>query len=129
MRIFWAISLLLASTSGVFAQLAPPNDSGVSLGHIHFVVTDPDATKKAWVDVFGAVPSKTGALDLLKLPGIFVIVSKANTPPAGGSQGSAVHHIGVAVKDYAATKAKAVAAGLMWREITPNVQAFVTFPE
>jgi catechol 2,3-dioxygenase-like lactoylglutathione lyase family enzyme len=130
MRIFCAMALLAASTSGVFAQLAPPNDSGVSLGHIHFVVTDPDATKKAWVDVFGAVPSKAGALDLLKLPGIFIIVSKANMPPTGGTNGSTVNHIGIAVKDYADIKAKAAAAGLMWRDLgTNNDQAFATFPE
>ena len=120
---------MIASAAGVFAQLAPPNEAGVSLGHIHFVVPDPDATKKAWVDVFGAVPSKAGALDLLKLPGIFIIVSKANMPPTGGSQGSVVHHIGVGVKDYADIKAKATAAGYMWREVTNGVQAFVTFPE
>jgi catechol 2,3-dioxygenase-like lactoylglutathione lyase family enzyme len=130
MRILCAASLVIASAaSGAFAQLLPPNDSGVSLGHIHFVVTDPDATKKAWVDVFGAVPTKAGGLDLLKLPGVFILVAKANTPPTGGTQGSSVHHIGVAVKDYADVKAKATAAGLMWRELTPNVQAFVTFPE
>jgi len=129
MRIFCLFSILAASASGGFAQTLPPNDSGVSLGHIHFVVTDPDATKKAWVDVFGAVPSKAGALDLLKLPGIFIIVSKANMPPTGGSQGSTVNHVGIAVKDYADVKAKTAAAGLMWRELTPNVQAFVSFPE
>ena len=33
------------------------------------------------------------------------------------------------VKKYADIKAKAAAAGLMWRELTANVQAFVTFPE
>jgi catechol 2,3-dioxygenase-like lactoylglutathione lyase family enzyme len=129
MRIFSTALLLAVSTAGAFGQLAPANDAGVSLGHIHFVVSDPDATKKAWVDVFGAVPSKAGALDLLKLPGIFIIVSKASMPPAGGSQGSVVNHIGIAVKDYADIKAKAAADGLMWRELTPNVQAFVTFPE
>src|SRR5579863_4520324 len=129
MRILCTALLLAISTSGVFAQLAPPNDSGVSLGHIHFVVPDPDATKKAWLDVFGAIPGKAGALDLLKLPGIFIIVTKANMPPAGGTNGSVVNHIGLAVKDYAAIKAKAAAANLAWRELTPNVQAFVTFPE
>lgn len=123
------LCLLAASAAGLFAQVAPPNDAGVSLGHIHFVVSDVDATKKAWVDVFGATPSKAGRLDLLKLPGIFIIVSKASMPPAGGSIGSTVHHIGMAVKDYAATKAKADADGLMWRELTKDVQAFVTFPE
>jgi catechol 2,3-dioxygenase-like lactoylglutathione lyase family enzyme len=129
MRIFCLVSLVAASVASSFAQLAPPNDLGVSLGHIHFVVPDPDATKKAWIDVFGAVPGNAGSLGLLKIPGIFVILTKANMPPAGGTNGSVVNHIGVSVKDYADVKAKAAAAGLMWRELTPNVQAFVTFPE
>lgn len=121
--------LLAASAATLLAQTAPPNESGISLGHIHFVVSDPEATKKAWIDVFGATPSKAGSLDLLKIPGIFIIVSKANTPPSGPTMGSTVNHIGIAVKDYAATKAKADAAGLPWRELTKDVQAFCTFPE
>jgi catechol 2,3-dioxygenase-like lactoylglutathione lyase family enzyme len=133
MRIFCIALLLAASatlTPGVFAQVAPPNDAGVSLGHIHFVVTDPDAIKKAWVDVFGATPSKADALDLLKLAGIFIVVSKANTPPTGGTNGSVINHIGIGVKDYADIKAKAAAAGLMWRDLgSNNDQAFATFPE
>ncbi len=123
------LCLLAASAAGLLAQLAPPNDAGVSLGHVHFVVADVDATKKAWVDVFGATPSKAGPLDLLKLPGIFLIVSKANAPSGGPSMASVVQHIGIAVKDYAATKAKADADGLPWRELTKDVQAFCTFPE
>jgi catechol 2,3-dioxygenase-like lactoylglutathione lyase family enzyme len=129
MRILCVVSLLAASLTGSFAQLAPPNDLGVALGHIHLVVPDPDATKKAWVDVFGAVPENAGTLGLLKIPGIFIIVSKSPAPPSGGSMGSVVNHIGISVKDYADVKAKAAAAGLMWRELTANVQAFVTFPE
>lgn len=123
------LCLLAASAASLFAQLAPPNDAGVSLGHVHFVVTDPDASKKAWVDVFGATPAKTGTLEMLKIPGIYIIVSKANTPPGGPTMASVVHHIGISVKDYAATKAKADAAGLPWRELTKDVQAFCTFPE
>ncbi len=120
---------MAAVAAPVFAQTAPPNELGVSLGHIHFVVPDADAMKKAWVDVFGATPANAGSLGLLKLPGIFVIVSKASMPPSGGTNGSVVNHIALAVKSYADTRAKAAAAGLMWRELTPNVQAFVTFPD
>jgi catechol 2,3-dioxygenase-like lactoylglutathione lyase family enzyme len=129
MRLSSLVCLVAVLAGGVYAQTAPPNELGVSLGHIHFVVPDPDATKKAWIDVFGAQPVKAGALEPLKLPGIFIIITKANMPPAGGTNGSVVNHIGLAVKDYADIKAKAAAAGLMWRELTPNVQAFVTFPE
>src|SRR5579863_3680986 len=129
MRIICAISILAASASGVFAQLLPPNDAGVSLGHLHFVVSDPDATKKAWVDVFGATPGKSGTAEFLKIPGVDVFIRKADMPPSGGTQGSSVNHIGISVKDYAATKAKADAAGIMWRELTKDVQAFASFPE
>ncbi len=129
MRILTLLATTALTAASLCAQLAPPNAAGVSLGHIHFIVTNPDATKKAWVDVFGATPEKSGALDMLKIPGIFLIVSKANAPTGGPSMASVVHHIGVSVKDYAATKAKADAEGLPWRELTKDVQAFVTFPE
>src|SRR5580700_6203687 len=121
------VCLLAASAASLFAQLAPPNEAGVTLGHLHYMVSDPDASKKAWVDVFGATPTKAGALEMLKLPGIFVIVGKAQMPPA--TTASTVAHVGIEVKDYPGTKAKAAAAGLMWRELTPNVQAFLTMPE
>jgi catechol 2,3-dioxygenase-like lactoylglutathione lyase family enzyme len=121
------VCLLALTAASLLAQLAPPNEAGVSLGHLHYMVTDPDASKKAWVDVFGATPSKAGSLEMLKLPGIFVIVGKSQMPPA--TTASTVHHVGIEVKDYPATKAKAAAAGLMWRELTPNVQAFLSMPE
>ncbi len=97
------------------------------MGHVHLVVADPDAQKKAWIDGLGAQEEKAGALDLLKLPGIFVIVSKGM--PNGGSNGSSVNHIGLAVKDYAAIKAKLAAAQVPMQELTPNQQMFATFPE
>lgn len=118
-----------AASSLLFGQLAPPNAAGVSLGHIHLVVPDADAQKKVWVDLMGAKPVSAGRLEPLKLPGIFIIITKANTPPTGGTNGSVVNHIGFAVKDYAAFKAKAMAEGLKWQELTPNQQAFVTFPD
>jgi len=129
MRILCLASFIVASVASSYAQLPSQNDLGVSMGHIHFVVTDPDATKKAWTDVFGATAGSSGSLQLLKIPGMDIIVTKANTPPTGGSVGSSVDHLGIAVKDYADIKAKATAAGLKWQELTPNVQAFVSFPE
>src|SRR3984885_16208054 len=86
-----------------FAQLAAPNNAGVSIGHIHLTVPDPDAQTKVWVDVLGATVSKDGPLNLVKLPGIFIIVSKSTTAPAG-SHGSHANHIGFLVKDYAGLK-------------------------
>lgn len=121
------LCLLVAATATLSAQLQAPNEAGISMGHIHLIVKDVDAQRKAWVDAFGAEPLKAGPLDLLKLPGIFIIVSKGE--PTGGSNGSAVNHIGISVKDYASIKAKVAAAGIGIQEVTPNQQMFATFPE
>jgi catechol 2,3-dioxygenase-like lactoylglutathione lyase family enzyme len=111
-----------------FAQLAAPNEAGVSMGHIHLTVPDPDAQIKVWVDVLGATASKDGPLNLLKLPGIFIIVTKA--PATEGSDGSTANHIGFLVKDYAALKAKLAAANIPTVfDIEKNKQIMVTFPD
>src|ERR1700730_4378035 len=93
-----------------FAQLAAPNDAGVSLGHIHLTVPDPDAQIKVWVDVLGATASKAGPLNLVKLAGIFIIVTKAASTE--GSDGSTANHIGFLVKDYARLKTKLAASNI-----------------
>jgi catechol 2,3-dioxygenase-like lactoylglutathione lyase family enzyme len=121
------LCLLAAGTATLFAQLSAPNESGISMGHVHLIVKDVDAQKKAWIDGFGAESIKAGQLDLLKLPGIFIIVSKGE--PNGGTNGSAVNHIGIAVKDYPSIKAKLTAANIAMQELTPNQQAFASFPE
>jgi catechol 2,3-dioxygenase-like lactoylglutathione lyase family enzyme len=122
-----SLFLLAASAVSLSGQTAGPNEAGISMGHVHLVVADVEAQKKAWIDAFGAEALKAGPLDLLKLPGIFIVVSKGM--PNGGSNGSSVNHIGLAVKDYAATKAKLEAAGVKMQELTPNQQMFATFPE
>ena len=125
----WLI-LLAASTAALFAQLPAPNDSGVSTGHIHLMLGDPDAQKKLWTDVLGAEVVKAGALEMLKLPGIFIILGKARTAPTDGSDGSTVNHFGFLVKNYADLKAKFTAANLELSMDRPeNKQMIVVFPE
>jgi catechol 2,3-dioxygenase-like lactoylglutathione lyase family enzyme len=122
--------LIAAMAAPLSAQLPAPNESGVSMGHIHLMVADPEEQKKLWVGVLGAEVTHTGSLELLKLPGIFMIVQKARTPPAEGSEGSTVNHIGFLVKSYAEMKAKLTAAKL--ELVTDNAntkQLMVTFPD
>lgn len=120
---------LLAATAAFFAQTAPPNPTGISAGHIHIVTADPAAYQKTIVSVLGGTPVTAGPLTMVKLPGVFFITTAPRgNAPSGGSKGSVADHMGFSVKSYAATKAKAVAAGLNVQELTPNVQAFVTFP-
>ena len=125
----WLI-LLAASAVSLFAQLAPPNDNGISMGHVHLIVSDPEAQKKLWVDVLGAQVTHSGTLELLKFPGIFVVVAKARNPTTGGSDGSTVNHFGFLVKSYADTKAKLSAANVTFAmDRAQDKQMIAEFPE
>jgi catechol 2,3-dioxygenase-like lactoylglutathione lyase family enzyme len=101
------LAVLLLGPVGALAQLTAPNDAGVAIGHIHLLSKDPDAQKKIWIEALGAQPAKTGRLDMLKLPGVFIIIDKAD--PAGSSTGSTADHIGFSVKSLDAIKAKLAA--------------------
>jgi catechol 2,3-dioxygenase-like lactoylglutathione lyase family enzyme len=125
------IALAAFSTVSVFAQLAPPNDMGVSIGHVHLIVTDTEAQKKLWSGVLGAEVIALPPLELYKIPGVFVIVQKAGrTPPTEGSDGSSVNHFGFLVKSYADTKKKLEAAGLTFSmDNAQTKQIIAVFPE
>ena len=110
MRMRIVLALFLLSSAPVAAQLPAPNAAGVTAGHLHMMVRDPDAHKKIWVDVLGAQVVNAGTLELLKLPGIFLILGKAE--PAEGSEGSTVDHFSFRAKDLPAIGAKLKAAGI-----------------
>jgi catechol 2,3-dioxygenase-like lactoylglutathione lyase family enzyme len=99
-----AVSVFLFMPLPALAQLGAPNDGGISIGHIHFLVKDPEAHKKIWVEALGAVPTKTGTLEMLRMPGIFVLFTRGE--PTGGSVGSTVNHLGLSVKNLAETSAR-----------------------
>jgi catechol 2,3-dioxygenase-like lactoylglutathione lyase family enzyme len=131
MRYFAAIATFLGAAAAVvlLAQTAPPNATGISMGHIHLVVQDPAAMQKVWVDILGGKPESAGPLTMVKYSNVFVILTGGATAAGReGTDGSVIDHVGFSVKSYAATKAKAEAAGLAVRELTANQQAFVTFP-
>jgi catechol 2,3-dioxygenase-like lactoylglutathione lyase family enzyme len=107
--VFLLIGFLI-SAAPARAQLPGPNAAGVSAGHLHIVVRDPAAHKKIWVDLFGAQVVRSGSLELLKLPGIFLILSQGET--AEGSIGSTLDHTAFRVRDLAGTSAKLKAAGI-----------------
>ena len=122
-----ALSVLLVLP--VFAQTAPPNASGVSMGHLHILTPNPEAHRKLWIDVLGGTPAKLGPVELAKFPGVFVGYRKADTS-GGGTEGSVVDHLGFLTRDLAATKAKLVAAGVqIVKEMPDTHQFFAMFPD
>ncbi|MDE3167571.1 MAG: VOC family protein [Acidobacteriota bacterium] len=118
-----------AAAASLCAQLAPPNGAGVSIGHIHLMSADPEAQKKLFVGALGAEVTHSGSLELLRLPGVFVIAGKARGP-VEGSDGSAVPHFGFLVKDPAALHAKLAAAGLKFSSENAKTGQFMAlFPD
>jgi catechol 2,3-dioxygenase-like lactoylglutathione lyase family enzyme len=129
-RFFILVFFLAATACALLAQLPAPNQSGVSMGHVHLLVADPEAQKKIWVGVLGAEATHSGTLELLRLPGIYIVVGKAQTAPAEGTDGSTVNHIGFAVKDLATVKGKLDAFHVESAPVNGNTkQIMAKFPE
>jgi catechol 2,3-dioxygenase-like lactoylglutathione lyase family enzyme len=122
----FVLPLVAALGASVHAQTAAPNSAGISMGHLHLNAADPAAQKKFWVDILGAREAKLGPMDAYVMPGVMVIVKKAD--PAGPTEGSVVNHVGVKVKDMDGVVAKAKAAGM---KITPvnELQNMVAGPD
>ena len=64
-RLVLVCCLVLSSSSPALAQLAPPNDIGVALGHIHLVVKNVETQKEFWTTMLGgtAVTERTAHAD------------------------------------------------------------------
>lgn len=97
------------------AQLAPPNEAGVSMGHIHIVTQDPEAHRKFWT-MLGAKPGKAlGPNEVYKVQDALILVRKQES--SGGSMGSVVDHVGFRVFDLANALDKCRQTGM--RILTP----------
>lgn len=108
MKLSWALALLLCMHASLRAQLAVPGDSGVAMGHLHLNSKDSEAQARFWTKVLGAKRGKFADGDIFKLPGVVVMLRTAD--PSGPSEGSVVNHVGLKVRDLAATLARAEAA-------------------
>jgi catechol 2,3-dioxygenase-like lactoylglutathione lyase family enzyme len=111
----------------LLAQVVAPNDAGVSMGHLHLVVSDVAASKHFWVDLMGGEPFKVATLEGVKIPGALIVFRKGT--PTGGSVGSVIEHVGVKVKSLSAYKAKLTAAGVKVDQQPNPLQAMVNDPD
>lgn len=112
----------------LYGQLPAPNPQGVAMGHLHLNTTDVDASRRFWVEFLGAQTTKLGNLEVYKFPDALVMVRKAAV--AGGSEGSAVNHLGFLVKDLEAQLARCEQMGFrIVRRMPDTRQAFVMAPD
>lgn len=110
------------------AQLAAPNASGVSMGHIHLLVKNVEAQNHFWIGIMGGRPVKNQKLEMIEFPGVYILLRQgdASGPPAG----SIVDHFGFVVKDMPGAIAEWQAEGLKVEQtgVNPN-QRYVTAPD
>src|SRR5262245_40588881 len=119
---------LALAPSFASAQLAHPNASGATIGHVHINARDLDAQSRFWTTLGGRV-FQHEKLTLVQFPGIYVILRKQD--PNGGTVGATLNHFGFLVKDFAGSCARWKAAGLEWeRVVNPQVgQGFINGPD
>jgi predicted enzyme related to lactoylglutathione lyase len=113
-RLVLCLSLVLVSFSTAFAQLTPVNESGVTIGHVHWLVPDPEAHKKLWIELFGAQLGRTGSLEFLKIPGVVILINKGN--PAAVTGEPTADHFAIVVKDLAEVGKKLSASNIRLTE-------------
>src|SRR5205809_8007277 len=108
--------LIVIAAAALPAQLAAPTAAGVSLGAVYYTVPDVAAHKKIWVDIFGAKPVKVGNTEMLKIPGVFIVLTQGQ--PATAT--TLVNHLGIWAKDLDPIRARLLAAGIA--SATPKAQ-------
>jgi catechol 2,3-dioxygenase-like lactoylglutathione lyase family enzyme len=88
-------ALLLQVAAPVRAQLAPPNDAGVAMGHLHYFVRDLEANQRFW-ESLGGTSSAFGTSVVVTLPGVLVFLTEGE--PTGGTEGSILNHMAFRVR-------------------------------
>ena len=108
-HVFVFALIVLSLVAESWAQLRPPNEAGVSLGHWHALVRDVEAAKKFWV-LLGGQPIQVDGTEVMKFPGVLVFLTPGE--PSGGSMGTVVDHTGLRVPNGRELVAKLEAAGV-----------------
>jgi catechol 2,3-dioxygenase-like lactoylglutathione lyase family enzyme len=96
MKTFLVPVLALNLLAPCYAQLAPPNEAGISMGHVHLNVTDVEAQKKFWTSQFDATPLAREGLTGVKVPGMLILFTVAT--PLHPSMGTVLDHFGFKVR-------------------------------
>jgi catechol 2,3-dioxygenase-like lactoylglutathione lyase family enzyme len=113
------------------AQLFPPGDAVMTMGHVLLNVSDAAAHREFWTTQFDARPVKVGKLEGVTVPGVVILFRVQ--PRTGPSEGTTINHLGLKLNKLADFTARFDKAGVKYdrprigREKTP--QTYVTGPD
>ena len=95
----WLLTVVavLALVAPAQAQLAVPNEAGITYGHVHLNVSDIEVHKKLWVEWFGGEVVEKGPLTAVRLPNFLIALTERE--PTGPMQGSVLDHFGFKVRN------------------------------
>jgi catechol 2,3-dioxygenase-like lactoylglutathione lyase family enzyme len=96
-----AVTVLPAASAG--AQLSSPNETGVSMGHVHYFVPDVERTAEFW-EGLGGTRSSVPVGELIDLPGIALLISQGEARE--NSLDAIVGHIAFRVRSVAELEAR-----------------------
>lgn len=115
----------------VQAQLAAPNDHGVSFAHVHISVTDLSLHETLWTDLFGGVLVKKAGYSAVRVPGSLIFFTEQE--PTAASVNTAIDHFGFRVRDLDEVLGKWQALGnevdALWTSAEGVPKAYVTMPD
>jgi catechol 2,3-dioxygenase-like lactoylglutathione lyase family enzyme len=126
----------LTQVGPVLAQLAPVNETGLSMGHLHLAAPDREKEAKAWLALGGQLENNLSGNIPIGFPGVVVLVGQSR-PVSAGSAGSVVDHVAFRVASLDTSLAKWKGVETWWKagswglKIEPGTkpgQAFVTTP-
>ena len=126
MRICALLCLLALLRLPAEAQLAAPNEAGVTMGHIHLYVRDVAVQQRFFTEMLGGVAVRNEKLEMVQFPGVFIILRQAE--PTGPPDGSIVNHFGFVWKDLPTWLAKWRAAGLKIEQGENPNQGYISLP-
>ena len=76
-------------------QLAPPNQAGVAMGHLHYHVSDVEANTRFWV-ALGGKANRVGQTMVVTFPDVLVLLTEEAS--SGGTEGSILNHVAFRVR-------------------------------
>jgi hypothetical protein len=126
----------LCQVGPVLAQLAPVNELGLSLGHLHLASPDREKEAKAWLALGGQLENNLSGNIPIGFPGVVVLIAQSR-PVSAGSAGSLIDHVAFRVPNLDESLAKWKGIETWWKaanwglKIDPGTkpgQAFVTTP-
>ena len=99
------LATLLVATAA-HGQIAPPNATGVAMGHLRVQVPDVEASAAFWVRLGGTRLTVEGT-PAVKFPGVLVLLSRGT--PSGLSEGAVLNHIAFRLPSFAPLEAAGLA--------------------